>query len=155
MPEKFRENLREAIKNIQIADHITYVTLPLVKEKRLLLKVFDEVYKAIMNCIMAILNYEFEIRKMRLYKDEKENLELFFNGYAKEYGINDEQIRKIKEIIELKERHNQSAMEFVRKDRVILLSDNLKTHSLDIVKIKEYLLLGKEILMKASSGIKK
>lgn len=153
MQEKFQENLRDAIKNIQIADHITYVTLPLVNEKRLLLKVFDEIYKSIMNCIKAVLNYEFEYRKIKIYKNDEENLNLFFERYSGDYGITTEQVRKIKDIIELKERYKKSAMEFVKKDKVVLLSDSLRTNSLDIPKIKEYLLLGKEILMKVSSKI--
>ena len=64
--EKFQENLVQAIKNLQIADHMAYVTYPLINEKRLLLKIFDEIYKSIISCINAILNYEYLYKRIKL-----------------------------------------------------------------------------------------
>ena len=152
--EKFQENLQQAIKSLQIADHMAYVTFPLVNEKRLLLKIFDEISKSIINCINAILNYEYLYKRITLYKDNKENMQTFVDKCAKNYNINNEQIKKIKEIIETNQNHKQSAMEFVKKDKIVILSDNLKTDILDIRIIKEDLLLAKELLMKTNSKIK-
>lgn len=151
--EKFQENLKDAIKNLQIADHITYVTYPLVNEKRLLLKIFDEIYKSIINCINAILNYEYLYKRITIYKDNNENLQTFLNKCAKKYDLTNEQIKEIKEIIEINKKHKQSAMEFIKKEKIVILSDNLKTQTLDIQKIKEYLLLAKELLMKTNLKI--
>jgi len=151
--EKFQENLKEAMRNLQIADHMTYVTFPLVNEKRLLLKIFDEIYKSIINCINAILNYEYLYKRIRLYQNNNDNMQTFVDKCAKDYTLNNEQIKKIKEIIETNKKHKQSAMEFVKKDKIVILSDNLGTHTLDIQKIKEYLFLAKELLMKTNSRI--
>ena len=49
--EKYKENLIEASKRLRIADHMTYVTFPLVNEHRLLLKIFDEIYLSRTYCI--------------------------------------------------------------------------------------------------------
>jgi len=152
--EKFQENLQQAIKNLQIADHMTYVTYPLVNEKRLLLKIFDEIYKSMINCINAILNYEYLYKRIRLYKENNDNLQTFIDKCAKNYGLTNEQIKKIKEIIELNKQHKQSAMEFVKKEKVVILSDNLGTQIIDLQKIKEYLLLAKELLMKTNNKTK-
>ena len=152
--EKFQENLGDAIKNLQIADHMTYVTYPLVNEKRLLLKIFDEIYKSIISCINAILNFEYLYKRIRLYKENNDNMRTFMEKCAKNYGLTNEQIKKIKEIIELNKQHKQSAMEFVKKDKIVILSDNLGTQILDLQKIKEYLLLAKELLMKTNNKAK-
>lgn len=154
MPEKFQENLNQAIKALQIADHMTYVTFPLVNEQRLLLKIFDEIYKSIINSINAILNYEYLYKRIQLYTDNKENIRTFVNKCAKTYNLNNEQIKKILEIIDLNKKHKQSAMEFVKKEKIVILLDSLKTQTLDIRKIKEYLLLAKELLMQANSRMK-
>lgn len=154
MPEKFQENLKEAIKTLQIADHMTYVTFPLINEKRLLLKIFDEVYKSIINCIWAILNYEHIHKKITLYSKESENIEIFINECAKDYGITNEQIKKIRQIIALNQEHRQSAMEFTRHNKIVILSDSLRTQTIDIQRIKEYLLLAKELLMKINLRIR-
>lgn len=146
--EKFKENFKEALKHLQIADHLTYVTLPLIKEKRLLLKVFDEIYKSVINCINSILHYEYYNKRICLYNNPKDNLETFFS-IAKNYGVSNEQIKRIREILEINRKHKQSSMEFVKKEKVIIMLDNLKTEIIDMRTIKEYLLAAKELLVRA------
>lgn len=153
--EKFQENLKEAIKSLQIADHMTYVTFPLVNERRLLLKIFDEIYKSVISCINAILNYEYLYKRIKLYSDNYDNFQTFAEKCAKNYQINNEQVKKIREILLINKQHKQSAMEFVKNKKVVILSDNLGTQTLDIFKIKQYLLLAKELLMKTNSKINK
>jgi len=155
MQEKFQENLKEALKALQIADHMTYVTFPLIKEQRLILKIFDEIYKSIIGCINAILNYEHLYKRIKLYRDNNDNMQTFMGKCAKNYTLNNEQIKKIKEILDLNKKHKQSAMEFVKKDKVVILSDSLKTQVLTIQIIKQYLLLAKELLMKVNEKMKK
>ena len=155
MQEKFQENLKEAIRALQIADHMTYVTFPLVKEQRLILKIFDEIYKSIIGCINAILNYEYLYKRITLYKDNNNNMQTFVEKCAKNYTLNNEQIKKIKEILELNRKHKQSAMEFVKKDKIVILSDSLNTQILNIQIIKQYLLIAKELLMKTNKRINK
>ena len=152
--EKFQENLQQAVRSLQIADHMTYVTLPLANEQRLILKIFDEIHKSIINCINAILNYEYLYKRIQLYMNNGENMRTFTNKCAKTYNLTNEQIKKILEILELNKKHQQSAMEFVKQNKVVILSDNLHTQTLDIHKIKEYLLLAKELLMQANTKIK-
>ena len=155
--EKFQENLREAIKSMQIADHMAYVTFPLVNEQRLLLKIFDEIHKSILSSITAVLNYEHEYHNIKnninTPANNQENIKTF-QKCAREYNISDQQIKTIMEIIELNIDHKASAMEFVRKDKIVILSDNLRTRTLGIQKIKEYLLLAKELLMKVNQKTK-
>ncbi len=102
MSYKFQENLEEAVKHLKIADHMTYVTLPLVNEKRLLIKIFDEIYKSVIGCINAILNYEFLYKRIRLYKCTRDNLDVFSQKCAKGYDITNIQLKKIKEILDEK-----------------------------------------------------
>ena len=63
-------------------------------------------------------------------------------------------VNKIKEILELNKKHKQSALEFIKKDKIVILSDNLGTQTIDIQKIKVYLLLAKELLMKTNNKVK-
>jgi len=136
-----------AIRSLQIADHMTYVTYPLINENRLLLKIFDEIYNSIRLGIRIIVgeiddgiddgNVDSDIRMFNI----------FFNDYAKDYGLSNFQIKSLIEIIELNEKHKNSAMEFSRAERVVILSDNLTTQMLDIRTVKEYLLLAKEFFV--------
>jgi len=152
--EEFQKNLQQAVRSLQIADHMTYVTYPLVGEKRLLLKIFEETYKSIIGCINAILNYEYLYKKIKLYQNNDDNLNTFTDKCAKWYNLSNHQIKRIKEIIELNKKHKQSAMEFIRKDKVVIMNDNLGTQMLDIRIIKEYLLLAKELLMRVNERVR-
>ena len=49
------EYLEDAIKSLQIADHMTYVTYPLIKDEKLLLKILKEINKCVVNCIKVIV----------------------------------------------------------------------------------------------------
>ncbi len=153
--EKFQENLNRATKHFQIADHMAYITFPLINERRLLLKIFDEIYKSIINCIEAILNYEYLYKRIVIYKDSKDNMQTFTHKLAKDYSLNHEQIKKIREILDLNKRHKQSAIEFVKKDKVVIMSDNLTHQIIDIHIIKQYLFLTRELIMKANSKMNK
>ena len=151
--EEYDKLLKEAIRHLQIADHMTYVTLPLINENRLLLKIFDEIYLSIIKSINSILSYEHFCKRINLYTNYSNNLETFVR-IAKNYDISNEQLRKIKEIININNQHKQSAVEFVKRDRVVIMSDNLGTQILDIRIIKQYLLFVKELIVKTSRGIK-
>ena len=152
--EKFQENIKKAAKSLQVADHMTYVTLPIVNENRLLIKIFDEIYKSVINSVNAVLNYEYMYKKIKLYKKNSENLKTFVQKCAVNYNLTHQQIKTMLEIINLNQKHKKSAMEFVKQNKIVILSDNLNTKTLDIIKIKEYLLTAKELLMQVNKKIK-
>jgi uncharacterized protein with ATP-grasp and redox domains len=150
--EQYEQNLKEAARHLQIADLMTYVTFPLINDHRLLLKIFDEIYGSIIGCVNAILNYEAMYKRIKLYSGINDN----FNTFArigKNYNLSNEQVKRIKELIELNKKHKKSAMEFVRQDKVVIMSDNLGTQVLDLITIKKYLLLAKELMMKVREKI--
>jgi len=152
-PEKFELSLEKASQALKMADHLTYITFPLVKENKLLLKILDELKESILNIINAILQYEYLHKRIQLYKDAKENFRTFKELSGK-YRISQEQLNKIIEILSLSEKHKKSPFEFSKKDKIVIMSDNLKTSTLDLDKIKSFLLETKDLLRKANLVIK-
>lgn len=150
--DKKQEHLDTSLKHLQIADHIAYVTFPLVNEKKLLLKIFEEIHKSLINLITAILIFEHKKNTIKLYKNNEENIKNFIK-VSKNYNINQDEINKIIEILEINEKHKTSAIEFARKDKVVIMLDNLKTHTLDIEKIKEYLSLTKSLFIRINLAL--
>lgn len=150
--EKYKNDLMEALRHLRIADHMTYVTFPLVNEHRLLLKIFDEIYLSIINCVNCVLNYESLYKRIRLYSSFNENFNTFIR-ISKNYDLSDEQIKSIKEIVELNRKHKSSAMEFVKQKKIVIMSDNLGIQVLDLIIIKKYLLLAKELMVKTRDRI--
>ncbi len=152
--EKFLENIQEAQKTIQIVDHMVYVTFPLIKDKKILLKILKETKNAIANCINAILQYEYLHKRIDLYKDAKANFRLFIKKCCPYYKITKKESDSIIDLFELAEKHKQSTIEFVRQEKVVILSENLKTETITIEKIKEFLILAKSIMEKTLQTIK-
>ncbi len=154
MPEKFIENLNKAAKTLQTADHMLYMTYPIVKEKRLLLKILNEIYLVTVSIVNAVLQYEYFYKRVNLYQNSKENFSVFKNKCAPRYGIKGEQVEKILEIFNLAEKHKKSPFEFVRNNKVVIMTNALKTDTITIEKMKEYILLSKDILRKAETKIR-
>ncbi|MBU0894499.1 MAG: hypothetical protein KKF48_00895 [Nanoarchaeota archaeon] len=151
--EKFLENLQKAEKTINTCDHIVYVTFPLIKDKNLLLKVFTETKKGIGYCINAILQYEYLYKRIKLFKNPKINLRTFQEKCSIRYNITKQENNLITNLFNLAENHKKSSMEFMRNEKIIILSENLETKSISIEKIKEFLILAKNILEKSKNKI--
>jgi len=151
--EKFLENLQEAQKIIQTIDHMTYVTFPLIQDKKILIKIIKETKNAITNCINAILQYEYLYKRINLYKNAKTNFEIFTKKCCPHYKITPKEIDLIIKLFELVEKDKQSTFEFVREEKVVILSENLKTETVTIEKTKEFLNLAKEIMKKTLETI--
>jgi len=153
--EKFLENIIAAEKKIQTADHMIYVTFPLIKDKRLLLKILQEIKNAVMDCISSILQYEYLYKRIILYKNPKSNFKIFIEKCTPRYQITKEEINLILELFDFIEKHRESPFEFIKDNKVIILSNDLNPKTLTIEKTKEFLMLVKNILRKTRETFKK
>ncbi len=152
--EKFLENIEEAEKIIKTADHMVYVTFPLIKDKRLLLKILQEIKIAVTRSINSILQYEYLYKRITLYKSSKANFKIFVEKCASRYKIDQKEIKLILELFDLAEKHKESPFEFVKEGKVVILSENLKPEILTVEKTKEFLILAKNILKKTKENFK-
>lgn len=143
--KKILENLQEAERTIRIADHLLYVTFPLVQDKKLLLKILAEINKAVMKNITSILQYEYLFKRITLFSDPKSNLRTFKEKCAPNYQISEDEIKILEELFDLAKKHKQSPMEFVRNEKVVILT-NGNPDILTLEKVKEFLVLAKNIL---------
>jgi len=151
--EKFLENLQEAETKIQIADHMLYVTFPLLKDKKLLLKILQDTKIAISKCINSILQYEYLYKKIKLYNDPKTNFRTFQEKSSKRYNISEQEIKLILELFDIVEEHKKSSMEFMKNEKIIILSPSLQQKTITIEQVKEFLTLSKNILKKIQQTI--
>jgi hypothetical protein len=146
------EHFNSALKHLRIADHMAYVTYPLINDKKILIKIFVEVYGALNDLITAILLYDAAVNNLKLSKSPKANAQRFFE-IAKTYNITAKEVQDISEIMKTFQDYNKSAMEFVRDDKFVIMSKDLKTHSMDILKIKEDICLIKVVIVKVKDRI--
>jgi len=153
LPEKYKENVKKAIDNIRIADHMLYVTYPVIKDKRLLIKTLEQVYDSIICIINSILQYDHIFKRVKLTNDARDNFEIFLNKCTKRYNITEEEISSILELITLVEKHKKSPVEFIRRDKIVIMEESLKTTTIDSESLKKYLVLAKNMVNKAKFGM--
>ena len=152
--EKFLEYLEESGKRIATADHLLYVTFPLVKEKKLLLKILEEINSGLLNCLNSILQYEYLFKKIKLYSDPKQNLEVFKQKCAPRFLITPAEVRSIIELFEIMKVHKKSPFEFVKDDKIVILSENMNQKIINLEKTKEFLASAKSVLEKTKKVLK-
>ena len=138
---------------IQKVDHMIYITFPLIKDKRLLLKILSEINIIVLNLLNAILQYEYILKRIKLSKDARINLKIFTEQCAPHYKITDAEIKLIIEILELGEKHKKSPFEFIKEEKVVILSENLNHSIITIEKAKEFILLCKSLMKKTREKI--
>ena len=152
--EKFLQNLQEAEKTIRTADHMIYVTFPLVKDKKLLIKIILDTKDAIVKCINAILQYEYIFKRVKLYSDQKSNFRTFIERCAPRYKLDKNDILIMLELFDLAEKHKKSSMEFIKEDKIIILSEKMQQKTISSEDAKKFIVLAKKIIKNTETKIK-
>lgn len=148
--EKYEISLEKARKELENTSRMINVTFPVLNDNRFLIKIFEELHSSMLDAVRAILQYEYLYKRIRLYSEAESNFETF-KECANRYNIPIENISQIKKIFMLMKKHRESPVEFVKKDKFVILSDNLKTESITKDILKNYFMLAQDILEKANS----
>jgi len=135
--QTWQSNLSKAREHFKSANNLSYVTFILIKENRLLVKILKELSAATNHLINAFLLYENSMNRVRITRNPVLNLTNFKDKIAPKY-LKPEDVSSLITILELSKKHDESAIEFVRKDKfIIMIDDNYEV--LTIAKIKELL----------------
>ena len=146
--KKFLENIYEAEEIIKRLDHIIYITYPVVKDKKLLLKVLVETRIAIARMINAILQYEFLYKRIKLYQTPKENMKTFINQCAPRYNISQNDIRLIINLFDIVDMHKNSNFEFRKDEKLVILNEKSNPEVIVLENVKEFISIAKQMLSK-------
>ena len=144
--KRFIDDLIEAEKLWQSADHLVYVTLPVVRDNKLMVRALENLHKALVLIITTILKFEYLYKRINLTSDTRKNLELFFSKCSFRYNLGREDIEIIKQILYLGKKHKESGFEFSKSGKIIILDDSLRQEELTADKIKKFLDAEKKLL---------
>ena len=99
-----------------------------------MVKILNELHISVISLIKAMLKYEVDNRRVRLYPDSVLNFKTFKEKISDKY-LTKEELKNMM-IMQLEKQHKDSPMEFVKKDTfVIIIKDRYKT--LTIEKVRE------------------
>ena len=128
--------LNQAKIHLNKACHMLYTTFPLMQENHMLLSIFTEIYQAVRKIIIFLLNKERQKMNIQIYKDPKLNFKTFIHKVAPNY-LKEGQLSTLIEILKINKKHSQASLEFVRKDKFVILI-NSEYEILTIQKIKDF-----------------
>ncbi len=121
-------NELKALKNraeqkIKAADHLLAVTYPILKEPKLLILVIENIFYALDSEISISLMHE-NIFKKEYEENFDEKFSMFKRKIATKYDLNKELISFIEKIRKIIEEHKKTAVEFTRKEKLIITNEN-------------------------------
>ena len=138
--ELFQAAMERAKKNIHIADHMLSITYPLVKDTKLLLAIVENIFLAYTNAMSAILNQDRALKKIPPFNNNFESkFNIFRQRCVDRYKIDRGYIIEMQNLKDIILEHKKSPVEFVRRDRFVICSNNYKLKTITLEKIKGYL----------------
>lgn len=100
--ENFNKLMDEAEKAISTADHLAYVTYPMVRETKLILNVIDHLYNAVDKSMKAILHYDCYYKRIPMFDEDFRNqFRILKDKCARRYKISDKELKTIYDLREI------------------------------------------------------
>jgi len=153
--EDIKSLVKEANTLVNTADHLTYITYPTVKDNKLMISIIEDLYKALVKGVNAVLQYERMYKRISPYSDNFDaKLEVFKSKCATRYNIDRQLIILINDLKQIMEHREKSFMEFSKKDKFIMSAEDYRTRSISIEKLKEYLSKSKIFIEKVNDIVK-
>lgn len=147
--------LTKANKSLEIADHLAFVTYPMVKEPKLGYTITEHALTACLNAIDALLFYEYTFKRTGYPPDQfAAKIDLMKRQIAPRYNIDRKHIFIIEDMHNLLEYRKKSPIEFVKKDALIICDRDYEYKTMSIEKIKNYVYESKGFLSKINSLLK-
>lgn len=149
--ETFKNLVLETNRHYRLADHITNVTYPLLKDSRLLLSMIDNLDKCVKCALDAYIYIEKINNRISVFPtDLPTKLHVFSKTAAIRHNVNGFQIL-IREIDEITNKHKESPVEFIKDNKLYMYNREYKARTLDIKDIKLYLLKTKPFIVQLNN----
>ncbi|RLG27912.1 hypothetical protein DRN98_10280 [Methanosarcinales archaeon] len=137
--EEFQVLRDKALQKIKIADHMLFMTYPLVKDPKLLLAIIENIFASLDYGISALLQHERLFKRIPPYHDTfASRFEIFRSKMIPRYGLSTNYVKLIKEVKTILSEHKKSPVEFARKDKFVICSPTYSLKTIDISLVKKY-----------------
>ena len=146
--ERYQEAKEKAIKYIRAADHTLTQTYPHIKDPKLLLAVLKNTYDSMDETMSAILQYHKFNKRIPAFHDSfATKIGVIQTLPVPEKGsISKEHLLFLRNLFDVVNSHQQSSMEFARKDAFVISSDNYNLKTITADSLKNYIKMAKSLI---------
>jgi len=135
----YKDLIEESNKNVKTADHLIYITYPLLKDPKLIITITERLYHSLMNAVSALLYYDYAYKRIDFVPhSDNDKIRLFKDLSMKTYNINKEIVVIMNELKEFIEFRKKSPLEPLFKDTRTIFSSAYNTRTLSLTKMKDY-----------------
>ena len=143
----WEDYFKKAKQEINLADHMAYMTLPMVKDQKVFHNLLKHIDKGLFLAMKAYLKKMNEEKELRIIPHSEElTRRLFLESYSNALSLSVQEIKKLKEINKLVRAHTKSQMDLKRGNEYVIILGNFKTVTVNESKMKEYLGLAKDFI---------
>lgn len=148
--------VEKANKSLNTADHLTYITYPLLKDVKLIVTITENLYKSYVYAMDAFLTYERLYKRIPIFpEDFNSRFDIFKTKIVKRYNIDREHVLLMSDLKKIIDHRRKSPIEFIRKDKLVICSDNYKMRTINYDKIKDYLNKSKPFFTRLNRVLRK
>ena len=131
--------IKKANSKFKVADHMVYVTYPLLNDPKLIIIIADNLYYSLLDSIEAILNYEYYYKRLdNIPQKTNEKIKVFKEDIIKRYGFSAGILNVFDDLHKLMEFRKKGPVEFIRKGNFVICDRLYSTKMINFQKIKEY-----------------
>ena len=146
--------IKEANTKLNTADHLAYVTYPMVKEAKLLLAIVDNLYSSLALAMEALLRYDYYYKRISFVPNDFAQKYEVFKKISMRYNLDRLAISSMKDIRSLLELHKKSSMVFTREQKLVIASQGFSVmRTLNIELVKKYIEQSKPLISKINKVI--
>lgn len=154
--KKYEELLNKANKEIEVSDHLLYKTFSLIKDTKFLIAITKHVIDSSKFCLEGLLEYEKYWKRIGAYPDSYGfQINIFERKLRNKYKLDPKYTKLMTRLLELEVYIKESPIRFKRKDKYVLSTEDYKTRTLDIDKVKRYIHLVKNFINDVNDLIEK
>ena len=138
--EEFQVLRDKALQKVKVADHMLFMTYPLVKDPKLLLSIVENIFASLDYGISALLQHERLFKRIPPFHDTfPSRFEIFKNKMVPKYDLSQGHLKLIRDIKGIISEHKKSPIEFARKDKFVICSPSYSLKTIDINLVKKYI----------------
>ena len=154
--EKFQQAREKSVRNLRIADHMLYVTYPLIKDNKLLMSITENIFLAMTNAMASVLYYERLFKRIPPFHETFDSKYNFFTEkIVPRYNIDAKFMKNVKMVRDILMAHRESKVEFSRPDKFVICIDDYKTRSITENDLKNFVAISKQFLNVCNDIVKK
>ncbi|HLD02157.1 MAG TPA: hypothetical protein VJC07_00455 [Candidatus Nanoarchaeia archaeon] len=154
--ETVRSLAREANQLFVTADHLAYVTYPLVNDTKLLVVVVDNLHKSLFKGMQALVRYDKIYKRIPPIGDDFYSVfEAFKTRTGPRYNFSRDFTMLMIDMNNLLKERADSPIEFRRRDHFVIASQDYKLRAINLNKVKEYVTGTKHFIQRLNEVITK